>query len=80
MERYVLAFGLQGGGVLVDNSGVANFESCNIHDNSNNTAAFVCLHSLNIPLNFHPSPHWCADRCQMCVWQGVSFAANRTHV
>ena len=32
-------FGLQGGGVLV--GGVANFDSCNIHDN---TATDVCLH------------------------------------
>ena len=32
-------FGLQGGGVYV--LGVANFESCNIHDN---TATNVCLH------------------------------------
>jgi len=39
----------QGGGVLVD--GVANFEGCNIHDNT----AYVCLH-LELPLNFHPSP------------------------
>ena len=34
-------FGLQGGGVFVDYDGVANFESCNIHDNS---AIYVCLH------------------------------------
>ena len=34
-------FGLQGGGVYVDYGGMANFESCNIHDN---TATFVCLH------------------------------------
>ena len=34
-------FGLQGGGVHVDRDGVANFESCNIHDN---TAGYVCLH------------------------------------
>ena len=34
-------FGLQGGGVFVDSNGVANFDSCNIHDN---TAAYVCLH------------------------------------
>ena len=42
MERYALCFfGLQGGGVRVDSNGVANFESCNIH---NNTAVEVCLH------------------------------------
>ena len=34
-------FGLQGGGVYVEYDGVANFESCNIHDN---TATYVCLH------------------------------------
>ena len=34
-------FGLQGGGVYVNSNGVANFESCNIHDN---TATFVRLH------------------------------------
>jgi len=41
--------GSQGGGVYVD--GVANFEGCNIHDN---TADHVCLH-LELSLNFHPS-------------------------
>ena len=30
-----------GGGVVVFSGGVANFESCNIHDN---TATYVCLH------------------------------------
>ena len=30
-----------GGGVYVLSNGVANFESCNIHDN---TAEYVCLH------------------------------------
>ena len=35
MERYALLFfGLQGGGVYVYSNGVANFESCNIHDNT----------------------------------------------
>ena len=34
-------FGLQGGGVYVASNGVADFESCNIHDN---TAYSVCLH------------------------------------
>ena len=34
-------FGLQSGGVFVDSNGVANFESCNIHDN---TARNVRLH------------------------------------
>ena len=33
--------GLQGGGVFVGSDGVANFESCNIHDN---TAYYVRLH------------------------------------
>ena len=42
MERYALLFsGLQGGGVYVYGNGVANFESCNIHDN---TAKNACLH------------------------------------
>ena len=42
MERYALLFfGLQGGGVYVYSNGVANFESCNIYDN---TATSVCLH------------------------------------
>ena len=26
-----------------------------------------------------PSPHWCADRDHVCLWQGVSFPANRTY-
>ena len=39
-------FGLQGGGVAVYSSGVANFESCNIHDNS---AYNVCLHRGTFP-------------------------------
>ena len=34
--------GSQGGGVLVNSGGVANFEGCNIHDN---TAMNVCLPS-----------------------------------
>jgi len=37
---------------------VANFEGCNIHDN---TASNVCLH-LELPLNFHPSPQWKVTR------------------
>ena len=39
-------FGLQGGGIFVSNTGVANFEGCNIHDN---VASSVCLHLLNFP-------------------------------
>ena len=35
-------------------NGVANFEGCNIHDN---TADYVCLH-VELFLNFHPSPRW----------------------
>ena len=46
-------FGLQGGGVYVSSDGVANFEGCDIHDN---TAYYVCLPSA-LALNFHPSPH-----------------------
>ena len=34
--------------------GVANFEGCNIHDN---TADAVCLHR-KLSLNFHPAPRW----------------------
>ena len=44
--------GLQGGGVNVYIYGVANFEGCNIHDN---TAYNVCLH-VERSLNFYPSP------------------------
>ena len=29
-----LLFGLQGGGVVVDSNGVANFEGCNVHGNT----------------------------------------------
>ena len=43
---------LQGGGFYVGTNGVANFEGCNIHDN---TANNVCLH-LELSLNFHLSP------------------------
>ena len=69
-------FGSQGGGVYVGSGGVANFEGCDIHDNA---ASYVCLPSA-LALNFHPSPHWCADRDHVCLWQGVSFPANRTHM
>ena len=47
-------FGSQGGGVYVSSNGVANFEGCDIHDN---TVSYVCLPSA-LALNFHPSPHW----------------------
>ena len=47
-----LRAGLQGGGVYVASNGVANFEDCNIHDN---TAYRVCLPSA-LTLNFHSSP------------------------
>ena len=47
MERYALLFfGLQGGGVFVESNAVANFEGCNIHDN---TATFVRLHHWTFP-------------------------------
>ena len=49
-----LASGSQGGGVYVTSNGVANFEDCNIHDN---TAYRVCLPSA-LALNFHSSPRW----------------------
>ena len=52
MELDLASRGSQGGGVSVDSGGVANFEGCNIHDN---TADFVCL-QLELSLNFHPSP------------------------
>ena len=46
-------FGSQnGGGVFVNSNGVANFEGCDIHDN---TADYVCLPSA-LALNFPPSP------------------------
>jgi hypothetical protein len=51
-------FGSQGGGVFVDPNGVANFEGCDIHDN---TASYVCLPSA-LALNFHPSPRWNVTR------------------
>ena len=41
----------QGGGVFVHTDGVANFEGCNIHDNT--ATSSVCLH-LELSLNFHP--------------------------
>jgi hypothetical protein len=55
----------QGGGVYVASNGVANFEGCNIHDN---TANYVCLH-LELSLNFHPSPQWYAH-CWRCIVAG----------
>ena len=66
-------FGLQGGGVFVDYNGVANFDSCNIHDNA---ASDVCLPSA-LALNFHPSPRWnvtrstfwLAGRWRLCLLQ-----------
>ena len=57
-----LASGSQGGGVYVTSNGVANFEGCNVHDN---TATFVCLH-LELSLNFHPSPHWLCSLSAVC--------------
>jgi hypothetical protein len=54
-------FGSQGGGVYVASNGVANFEGCNIHDN---TASDVCSPSA-LALNLHSSPPWtdpCTDR------------------
>ena len=45
-------FGSQGGGVYVASNAVANFEDCNIHDN---TAALVCS-PFELSLNFHPAP------------------------
>jgi len=53
--------GSQGGGVFVGSNGVANFEGCNIHDN---TAAYVCSH-LELSLNFHPSPRWNVTRAHV---------------
>ena len=44
-------------------TGVANFEGCNIHDN---TADYVCLH-FELSLNFHPSPRWNVTRAH--GWQ-----------
>ena len=47
-----LASGSQGGGVYVTSNGVANFEGCNVHDN---TAYQVCLPSA-LAQTFPPSP------------------------
>ena len=47
--------GSQGGGVYVSSNGEANFEGCNIHDNT--ARRVVCLH-LELSLNFHLSPLW----------------------
>ena len=55
-------FGSQGGGVWIDfNGGVANFEGCNIH---NNTAYNSVCSPSALALNFHPSPHWQAAAVQ----------------
>ena len=64
------ARGLQGGGVYVASNGVANFEDCNIHDN---TAYDVCLPSA-LALNFHPSPRWNVT----CVLVGGRVAEDFT--
>ena len=37
---------MQGGGVYVNSGGVANFQDCNIHEN---TARYVCLHLRTFP-------------------------------
>ena len=63
-------FGLQGGGVYVSSDGVANFEGCDIHDN---TAYYVCLPSA-LALNFHPSPHWNADFCYVRYLAGCELS------
>ena len=42
-----LLFGLQGGGVYVNSGGVANFQDCNIHENT--ASADVCLHLRTFP-------------------------------
>ena len=52
MELDLASRGSKGGGVYVHSGGVANFEGCNIHEN---TAIYVCLH-LELSLNFHLSP------------------------
>ena len=52
MELDLALAASQGGGVYVHSNGVANFEGCNIHDN---TADSVCMH-LELSLNFLPSP------------------------
>ena len=52
---------------------MANFEGCNIHDN---TADFVCLH-LELSLNLHLLPQWrltlllqLAGRGTLHLWHG----------
>ena len=61
MELDLASRGSQGGGVYVEENAVANFEGCNIHDN---TASIVCL-QLELSLNFQPSPRWNLA----CGWQ-----------
>ena len=67
MELDLALAASQGGGVYVGSgpNGVANFEGCNIHDNT--ATYYVCLH-LELPLNFHPLPRWNVTRAH--VWQG----------
>ena len=77
-------FGSQGGGVYVRSNGVANFEGCDIHDN---TASYVCLPSA-LALNFHPSPHCITDSQMLpflCAHGGATFfvpfdSHTHTHV
>eukprot|EP00964_Phaeocystis_antarctica_P014422 scaffold7934_cov62-Phaeocystis_antarctica.AAC.7 len=60
MELDLASRGSKGGGVYVNFGGVANFEGCNIHDNTASIVSFVCL-QLELSLNFQPSPRWRAD-------------------
>ena len=54
MELDLALAASQGGGVYVYSNGVANFEGCNIHDN---TADSVCSPSA-LAQTFLPSPRW----------------------
>ena len=58
---------------MVDSNGVANFEGCNIHDNT--AGGGVCLH-LNLSLNVHPSPRWNVTCVHAWLWQGGGVYVN----
>ena len=75
MELDLASRGSKGGGVYVHSGGVANFEGCNIHDN---TVTIVCL-QLELSLNFQPSPRWNVTRAH--GWQvggGLCIAGMAT--
>ena len=76
MERYVLAFGLQGGGLHI--SGTATLTNTNVYSNQQ-LGVSVCDFEPSLSLTCPPSPHWYAHCDGGVSWQGwVSFASNRT--